>query len=92
MATLTNSEPAIWARLIEPETGDLEPTAARYILQLDFTDLDRRRMNELAAKARMGTLTDEEQAEIDSYNHVSHSLALLQSKARKSLKLAGLDA
>jgi hypothetical protein len=92
MATLTNNEPAIWARLIEREAGDLEPTAARFILQLNFTELDRRRMNELAEKARKGTLTDEEQDEIESYNHVSHSLALLHSKARTSLKTAGLDA
>ncbi len=46
-------------------------------------------MNELAAKAQEGKLSQEEAAEVENYRHVSHLLALLQSKARKTLGRAG---
>ena len=45
-------------------------------------------MEQLAEKAREGTLTSEEQAEIDCYERVGHFLSLLRSKARISLKHA----
>jgi hypothetical protein len=92
MTTAINSESTIWSRLIEPDAGDLEASAARFFLKLDFSDSDRERMNELAAKARAGTLSAKEHAEIASYNQVGHALALLQSKARRSLKMSAAEA
>jgi uncharacterized protein YnzC (UPF0291/DUF896 family) len=47
-------------------------------------DIDR--MNVLAQKASEGNLTESEDAELESYRHVGHLLALIQSKARGSLK------
>jgi hypothetical protein len=38
----------------------------------------------MSAKARKGTLTEDEQVEIDNYERVGHLLNLLQSKARRS--------
>jgi hypothetical protein len=46
---------------------------------------DRARMEALAEKARAGTLTTEEQVELDAYERVGHFLSLLKSKARISL-------
>jgi hypothetical protein len=43
-------------------------------------------MNVLAERAREGTLTPEESAELDSYLHVGSLVSLLQSKARRLLK------
>ena len=86
----SNTETAILERLIAPERDDLAAEAARYLLAIDFGQTDRERMNELAATARERALTSDEAAEVDNYRHVSHLLALLQSKARKSLKRAGL--
>jgi hypothetical protein len=91
MSTVTNSEPAIWGRLLDAPGGVMEPGVARYFLSLDFSDEDRKRMNELSEKAREGTLNDDEREQLESFNHVSHSLALLQSKARKCLKSAGMN-
>ena len=85
-----NTETAILDRLITPDRENLPPEAARYLIGIDFGPKDRERMNELAAKAREGTLGGEEEAELQNYRHVSHLLALLQSKARTSLKRAGL--
>ncbi len=43
-------------------------------------------MHALAEKARQGTLTPEEQQEVDNYERVGHYLAILQSKARIALR------
>jgi hypothetical protein len=85
--TLTPStEGAIWARIVDPDTGDLAREAAQTLLRLDFRSADRRRMDELAAKASAGALTRGERKDAETYNRVAHLLALLQSKARKSLR------
>ena len=55
-------------------------------LALDFTPADKDRMRGLSAKAREGTLSPAEQAEINSYERVGHLLNILQSKARRSLQ------
>jgi hypothetical protein len=87
-----NTEAAIWTRIVDPEIGDLSLAGARMILQLDFPPADRDRMDELAEKAGEGTLTLQERQEAAAYNRVGHLLALLQSKARRSLHRAGKKA
>jgi hypothetical protein len=83
---LSSGEGAIWGRIVDPQTGDLTRASARSLLDLDFKSADRRRMDELADKASAGTLTAEERREAETYNRVAHLLALLQSKARQSLR------
>jgi hypothetical protein len=80
------SDVAILSRLIEPELKNLPTEVDRYLLSLDFCQRDRDRMHNLAAKAREGTLTPAEQHEAERYERIGHLVALLQSKARKSLK------
>lgn len=84
-ATITNTDADILERLIDPHTPSFSHEAARAILEITFPPSDVRRMNELAAKAREGTLTLDEQDEIDGYERVGHLLGILQSKARLSL-------
>ena len=87
MATAaTKNEADILSRVIAPSTPNLPPPMAEMILAFTFPNEDRERMNQLAQKAREGTLTGEEQAEIDAYERVGHFLSLLQSKARISLE------
>jgi hypothetical protein len=80
------SEIAIFARVIKAEHGDLSPDLARYILTLGFDDEDQARMRDLAERNQEGALTTEEQRELQSYVTAGHMLALLHSKARRSLK------
>ncbi len=80
------SEAAILDRILQPEKADLEPGVARYILSLDFLKEDRQRMDLLAVKAREGSLSPEEEREIENYRHVGHLLNMMRSKARLSLK------
>lgn len=88
----TSSEAAILGRIIHPERDDLSPDAARSILKLDFDEQDRARMHELAVRAQGGGLTEAELAELESYRRVGRLLDLMRSRARRSLKRAGLAA
>ena len=85
---MSEKEVAILDRLLETERPSLAPEAARAILTIEFQEKDRRRMDELAEKAREGILTSEEQGELESYERVGTFLSLFKSKARKSLKNA----
>jgi hypothetical protein len=62
---------------------------AEYLLSIDFETGDIDRMNVLSERAREGTLTGEETAELDSYLHVGSLLAILQSRARRFLNSEG---
>jgi hypothetical protein len=86
------TEAAILARLIQTRPDDLTHEAANYLLSLTFDAHDVERMNELSALARRGTLADADAAELDSYIHVSNLLAVMQSKARRSLRALADDA
>lgn len=84
----TASEVDILSRVIAPGEPTFPPETARIILTFDFKQEDRDHMNSLAEKARAGTLTAEEQIEIDCYKRVGHFLSLLRAKARLSLQQA----
>lgn len=87
----TINEAEILSRVIAPEEPTLPLDTAKLILTFDFGKEDRERMNLLAEKAREGTLTAEERAEIECYERVGHFLSLLRSKARVSLKRANAN-
>jgi hypothetical protein len=84
--THPNTEAAILSRVIQVQEGDLSRSAAEYLLSIRFGEHDTARMNALSESARQGTLTSQEQAELDSYLHVSNLLAVLQSKGRLALQ------
>jgi len=89
MATITEAE--VFRRVFEPAKPNLSPAAARSILQLDFNPDDRDRMNTLAEKARAGKLSKKEDEELEVFIQVGHLLAIMQSKARQSLKNSRSD-
>ena len=80
----------ILIRAIKPAEGNLSIEAARSILAFRLSPTDWERVNELATKARAGTLFPEERAELDEYERVTCLLELMQSKARLSLKQMSL--
>jgi hypothetical protein len=81
----TSREAAIWERAIRFDE-ELSSTAARALLNVRFAQSDVDRMHDLAAKARVGSLTDEEERETDVYERLGCLLDILHSKARRSLK------
>jgi hypothetical protein len=82
-------ETAILTRVIAPEEGGLPTEAAKQILNLGFTEADHTRMGDLSRRAQIGTLTPGERDELEGFINVSHLIALLQSKARMSLRKHG---
>jgi hypothetical protein len=85
MATAT-TEAAIWECVIHPAGELRRRDVARSILQLSFTSAERARMHELAVKNQDGSLTPEEESELDHYNRVGSLLSIMKSKARKLLR------
>jgi hypothetical protein len=79
------AEATIWARLIESQPEPLNPDAARYLLQVRFTEHDQSRLQELAERSQDGTLSEDEGREFDSYLPIGNLLAVMQSKARQVL-------
>ena len=67
--------------------GYAGPEVARYLLSMRLTQDDEERVNELSAKARVGSLSAAEEQELDSYLHVGFLLGVLRAKARGLLQL-----
>ena len=81
---------AILGRLINPDDPTLSLEAARAILKLTFPKGDKDRVDFLLAKNQDGHLTPDERAELDEYLRADAFLSVLKSKARLSLKRAGV--
>ena len=80
-----NTEAAILGRLLQARER-MSHEVAEFLLSIDFEAGDIDRMNLLSERARQGTLTEQETAELDSYLHVGSLLSILQSRARGFLK------
>ncbi len=79
------SEVAIFSRILELDRATLSVAAAKAILALGFSDVDKKRMHELSIKAQEGSLTTKDRTAINSYERARHILSLMKSKARRSL-------
>lgn len=77
---------SILERIVMPGQGDLSEELARYILSLDFPKADHARYQELSTKAQDGTLSGEEELELEEFLNVNDFLSVVQTKARTSLK------
>ena len=89
---ISTTDAAIIGRIGKPDHSDFSPNAAREILSIQLSAEDQRHMRELSLKAQEGTLTPTEQDEVESYRRVGYWLGILWSRARLSLKHAGMDA
>ena len=89
MSTKTNNEVEIWAGVITSDQSDMPEPAATTVLGWRFNDEAKQRMEELAARNGQGTLSDSEREELEAYVNVGQVIAILQAKARLSLKRAG---
>ncbi len=81
----TTNSAAIWARRVQFE-GELSPIAARALLKFRFCPRDHAPRDELAAMARAGAFTPQEQFDLDNYERLGCVLDILHSKARIALK------
>ena len=79
------TEAEVWLRILHPDR-ELTPRVARALLSLSIPKNELDRMHELSKKAQAGTLTPEEDAEMDEFERVGSILSTLKSKARQVLK------
>lgn len=77
---------AIWQRVMTPTLDQLEPAAARALLEIKFNRRDTRRINELSELARRGELTRDQADELDLYLNLGSMMTIMHSKARVALK------
>ena len=82
---------AFLRRVIRPRLANMTPEAAKAILALRLDDRDRGRMHELLLKVKDGSLTLEDEGELEAYQNVGHFLDLMRAKALGSLKKSGID-
>lgn len=81
----TQTEADIWTGILYPD-GVLTAPAASAILRLAMKTEQRQRMRLLSAKAAAGTLTPDEEFEMQNFERVGDLLSILKSKARQVLK------
>ena len=86
-----NSQPAIWARLIQTQKEPIPHETATYLLSLRFSEADHARMQDLMDKSNEGTLTPEDEIEFDNYLHIANLLTIMHSQARVALRGAGFQ-
>lgn len=89
MATTTQhaeeNEVTILARILGNERGQLPRELADYILGLGFSDRDKARMHDLAVRNQDDVLTPAEKEELSAFGKAGDLLAILKSKARRTL-------
>jgi hypothetical protein len=81
----SENEVTILARILGNERGQLPIQLARYILDLGFSERDKARMHDLAVRNQDDALTPAEKEELFAFGKAGDLLAILKSKARRTL-------
>lgn len=81
------TEVTILARVLGNGLGRLPHRLARHILSAGFSDRDKARMHDLAARNQAATLTAAEKNELAAYVRAGSLLSILKSKARRVVNL-----
>lgn len=89
---MVKDETAILSRALAPERGNLSSEAAESILAIELSAADRDELQRLAERAKDGSLSPQEHADLECYRHVGRLLELMKSKARMSLKCSAATA
>jgi hypothetical protein len=79
-------ETAMFNRMVAPENGDLSIEHAKFLLRLGFTEEEKARCEELSYRVQDGTMTPEEQHELDLLLTANAWLTALKAKARRTLE------
>src|SRR4051812_44878362 len=81
----SENEVSILARVLGNENGKLPGDLARYILNLTFNERDQARMHDLAVRNQADALSPAEKEELFAFGKAGDLLAILKSKARRTL-------
>ena len=76
--------------VLDPTGRGLNPDLACYLFNLDFPAADHSRYELLAEKAQLGTLTEQDQSELDDFLNVNAFLTVVRARAvTRSLSSGG---
>jgi hypothetical protein len=81
------NEVTILARVFDDERGLLPCELARSILDAGFSERDKARMHDLAVRNQDDALSPSEKDELFAFAKAGTLLSILQSKARRTLKI-----
>jgi hypothetical protein len=84
-ALTIQQESSIFERLLA------SPDSAQAFLSIRFCPADQQKMQELMEKNNQGTITPEEQAEMEAFRQIGSLLAIGQAQARLRLKSSNGD-
>jgi len=82
-----DNEVTILARVFNDERGLLPRELARAIVDVDFSERDKARMHDLAVRNQNDALSPTEKEELFAFAKAGTLLSILQSKARRTLKI-----
>ena len=82
-----DTEVTILARVFDDERGLLPRELARSIVDLEFSKRDKARMHDLAVRNQNDELSPSEKEELFAFAKAGTLLSILQSKARRTLKI-----
>jgi hypothetical protein len=82
---------AVLEQLVELDAKSISPATARKFLDLAFTPAHQQQVDALLQKAREGSLTPAERADLDEFIRVADLLAILHSRARQALAHADVS-
>lgn len=82
-----DTEVTILARVFENERGLLPREFARSIVDVEFSKRDKARMHDLAVRNQNDELSPSEKEELFAFAKAGTLLSILQSKARRTLKI-----
>jgi hypothetical protein len=82
--TITDAD--ILYHVVSPDRGDLDPAAARAVLNLHFDETATERIRVLLRRNQEGALSGQEQDELQKYLRVGQFLDLLHAKAHLALQ------
>jgi hypothetical protein len=77
--------PDVLCELFSPEAPPMSPAAAQWALSVRLTDEQKERMLALAELNSLGTISDVQKRELESYRDAGNFLSVLHAKARLSL-------
>jgi hypothetical protein len=88
-ALASTNQTAILGRSFDLGVDQMSPETAQFILSMKLADDDRQRLEELAAKARRGNLTEADDAELEEYRRAGRMMEMMKLKARIVLDNGG---
>jgi hypothetical protein len=82
-----DNEVTILARVFDDDRGLLPRALARAIVDAEFSERDKARMHDLAVRNQNDALSPREKEELIGFATAGTLLSILQSKARRTLKI-----